>query len=119
MDPDLGAPASYLTCERGLPVYDARGERIGKVEHCLGDASVDVFDGVLVDLRPGPGGLRFADAVQVDRIYERGIKLTVGADALHDPEPAPGVVRVDPADAESSALADKLRRAWDYISGNY
>jgi hypothetical protein len=118
MDPDLGAPTSYLTCEKGLAVYDAQGERIGKVEHCLGDASVDVFDGVLVDLHAGPGGLRFADAVQVARIYERGLVLTVGADALHDPEPSPAVLRDDPADDESE-LGRKLRRAWDYISGNY
>jgi hypothetical protein len=116
---DLGEPTSYLASEPGTPVYDASGERIGKVEHVLGDPSVDVFDGLIVDTSPLPGGLRFADAEQVDRIYEHGILLNVGADELHDPEPAPGTLRIDPADAEESRLAEKLRRAWDYISGRY
>jgi hypothetical protein len=116
---DLGAPTSYLTAEPGTPAYDPSGERIGKVEHVLGDPSVDVFDGLVIDTSPLPGGLRFADAEQVDRIYERGVVLKVGADELHDPEPGPGVLRVDPADAPESPLEEKLRRAWDYITGRY
>jgi hypothetical protein len=117
--PDLGAPTSYLTLEPGADVYDAAGERIGKVEHVLGDASVDVFDGIIVDISAGPGGLRFADADQVDAIYERGTVLKVGRDALHEPTASPGTLSATPDDVDSSGFEARLRRAWDYISGRY
>jgi hypothetical protein len=119
---DLGAPISYLVLEKGAPVYDARGEEVGKVEHVLAAQDADIFEGILIDARPGPGpgGWRFADADQIDGLYERGVALAVGADELHDPEPGPGVLRVDPADAEvEGTLQAKLRRAWDYVTGNY
>lgn len=116
---DLGSPTSYLALGRGTPVHDSRGERIGVLEHVLGDPDVDIFDGLIVDCAVGPGGLRFADADQVGRLFEHGVELTVGLDDLHDPEPAPGVLRADPADADESRLAERLRRAWDYISGRY
>jgi hypothetical protein len=117
---DLGAPVSYLVLERGVPVYDLRGEEVGKVEHVLAAPDADIFDGIVVDARPGPGGWRFADSDQIDALYERGVVLSVPAHQLHDPEPGPGVLDVDPADAEvEGTLGTRLRRAWDYISGNY
>lgn len=117
--PDLGDPISYLVLQPGVHVYDPAGEQLGTVAHVLGDANVDIFDGLVIDTRVGPGGHRFADADQVEEIYERGVVLKVGADRLHDPEPGPAVVDVEPDDAEGSELSRKLRRAWDYISGNY
>jgi hypothetical protein len=117
--PELGAPTSYLTLEPGGDVYDATGERIGKIDHVLADPGVDVFDGLVIDTSPLPGGLRFADAEQIDGLYERGVVLKVGADELHDPTPSPGVVRATPDDVDESGLEAKLRRAWDYISGRY
>ncbi|HEY4278184.1 MAG TPA: hypothetical protein VGM91_08200 [Conexibacter sp.] len=115
---DLGAPASYLVLRNGVGVYDASGQHIGAVEHVLSDDADDIFDGIVVDTRLGPGGMRFADSEQVDEIFERGVKLKVGVDALHDPEPGPGVIDVDPGE-EESGLSRRLRRAWDLISGNY
>ena len=117
---DLGAPVSYLVVETGVPVYDAGGEKVGTLEHVLAAEDADIFDGIVIDARPGPGGWRFADADQIDRLYERGVVLSVPAGQLHDPEPGPGVLEVDPADAEvEGTLEARLRRAWDYISGNY
>ena len=51
------------------------GSEVGIVEHVLAVADADVFDGVIVDMRAGPGGHRFADAAQVEAIYERGVVL--------------------------------------------
>jgi PRC-barrel domain len=116
---DLGAPTSYLTLQPGTSAYDASGERIGKVEHVLAAPEEDVFDGLILDVTMGLGGLRFADADQVEEIHEHGVVLKVPVEELHDPEPAPGVLRADPADAEVSPLQEKLRRAWDLISGRY
>ncbi|WP_259311918.1 PRC-barrel domain-containing protein [Capillimicrobium parvum] len=116
---DLGAPTSYLALEPGTSVYDAGGEEIGTVEHVLADPGVDIFDGLVVDTRPLLGGHRFADAEQVDEIYESGVVLKVGRDALHVPADNPAVMKADPDDVDESALTGKLRRAWDWISGRY
>jgi hypothetical protein len=116
---DLGAPVSYLVLETGVPVHDSTGSEVGRVHHVLAAEDADIFDGIVIDGRAGPGGWRFADADQIEALYERGVVLSVRADALHDPEPGPGELHVDPADAEEGTLSARLRRAWDYISGNY
>ena len=119
---DLGAPASYLTLAEGLPVYSSDGEELGKVEHVLADPDVDVFDGIVLDTSVLPGGRRFVDATQVAEIYERGVVLTLDAAAaerLPEPSENPGEIEVGPDDVVPDELQDKLRRAWDRISGNY
>ena len=88
----------------------------------LADANVDVFDGIVVDTREGPGGWRFVDADQVASIEEDAVRLTLDAAAAeHLPEPSgsPATMAADPDDVTPPDLGDKLRRAWDYLSGNY
>ena len=75
---DLGDPASYLILADGTPVYARGGEQLGNVGEVLADPSVDVFDGLVVN---APEGRRFVAAAQVDRVYERGVVLTIDADA--------------------------------------
>src|SRR3954464_11905893 len=119
---DLGDPISYLTLSEGTPVFAAGGVRIGVGEHVLADAEADVPAALLTAGRAGPGGWRFVDAPQVHRIYERGVLLTLGereAEALPQPSENPATVVAEPEDAEGTPLGDKLRRAWDYISGRY
>jgi hypothetical protein len=119
---DLGSPASYLVLADGTPVLSSDGRELGKVEHVLADADSDVFDGVIVDMRAGPGGHRFADATQVESIYERGVVLALSATAaerLPEPSENPPALGADPDDTAPDDLNDKLRRAWDYLSGNY
>jgi hypothetical protein len=67
-----------------------------------------------------PGGRRFADASQVAEIYERGVVLTLdaaGAERLPEPSANPGEIDIGPDDVVPDELSDKLRRAWDVISG--
>jgi hypothetical protein len=119
---DLGAPISYLVLEPGTPVFAGDGQEVGRVEHVLADAEADVFDGLVIDIRTGPGGLRFADAPQVAELHERGVVLGLDAEQVRRlPEPSanPAVMDADPEDAEPEGLRDKLRRAWDLISGRY
>jgi C-terminal processing protease CtpA/Prc len=119
---DLGNPVSYLVLADGTPVLSSDGHELGTVEHVLADADADVFDGVIVDMRAGPGGHRFADAEQVDAIYERGLVLSLDAAAarrLPEPSENPATLAADPGDTAPDGLDDKLRRAWDYLSGNY
>jgi hypothetical protein len=119
---DLGNPASYLTLADGTDVLSSDGHKVGTVEHVLAVAEVDVFDGVIVDMRAGPGGHRFADASQIERIHERGVVLALDEDAAGRlPEPAenPATLDADPDDVTPDGLDDKLKRAWNYLSGNY
>jgi hypothetical protein len=69
-----------------------------------------------------PGGHRFADADDIERIYDRAVMLKLAAEAsarLPEPSANPAVVHEDPGAAASRPLAHKLRRAWDCISGNH
>lgn len=119
---ELGPPIAYLALAEGTPVYASDGERVGEVQHVLAAEDADIFDGLVIDIRPGPGGLRFVDAPQVGELHERGVVLKIdsaGVDALHEPSANPGTLRVDPADADEGELTAKLRRAWDFISGRY
>ncbi|HWM12242.1 MAG TPA: hypothetical protein VNO82_22980 [Solirubrobacteraceae bacterium] len=116
---DLGNPASYLVLADRTPVLSTDGQELGKVEHVLADADSDVFDGLIIDIS---GGHRFADASQVEAIYERAVVLTVSsADAERLPEPSgnPAVLEASPDDTTPDDLEDKLKRAWNYLSGNY
>jgi PRC-barrel domain len=116
---DLGDPGSYLTLSDGTPVLTSDGVRIGTVEHVLADANADVFDGLIVK---ADHGHRFADASQVDRIHEHGVVLALdqaGAQRLPEPGESPATMGAGPDDIVPDGLDDKLRRAWDYLSGNY
>jgi len=116
---DLGAPSSYLTVRRGIPVFSSDGQRLGRVVRCLSAPNLDMFDGIVFDTTAGPGGHRFVDAPEVDTIYEGGVVLKIDAEAaaeLQPPAANPGSVTVNPADLVGGKRG-ALRRAWDRLSG--
>ena len=110
-----------MALEPGVAVFSREGEKLGEVQHVLADLELEVFDGIVIDASALPGGLRFADAVQVAEIYERGVVLGLSAaDAERLPEPTenPGFMEVTGVeDLDSSELREKLRRAWETVSG--
>jgi len=116
---DLGAPISYLALDEGVAVYSSDGKELGKVEHVLAEPQKDIFDGFVIDTSVLPGGHRFVDAPEVARIHERGVVLTIDAPAaqgLPEPSENPGTLEVG-ADDLAPEKHEKLRRAWDLISG--
>jgi hypothetical protein len=114
---DAGDPISYLVLAEGTRVFAADGREIGTVEHVLADAEADVFDGLVLDVA---GGHRFADATQVASMHERAVTLIVDhADELPEPEENPAALSASPDDTAPDDLGDKLKRAWDWISGRY
>jgi hypothetical protein len=120
MSGDLGNPISYLTLEEGTPVFGADGGEVGHVVHVLADEEADVFDGIVI--AHGLGHHVFADADQVEDIHERGVVLTVSAaEGEHLPRPSenPATMEADPDDTTPDTLKDKLRRAWNLLSGDY
>jgi hypothetical protein len=117
---DLGRPISYFALEEGTAVLGSDGEEVGQVAHVLADEEEDIFDGIVI--AHGVGRHSFADAEQVAAIHEHGVTLTISAaeaEALPEPSENPAVVRDDAAEPDASPIADKLRRAWDLLSGNY
>jgi uncharacterized protein YrrD len=113
-------PASYLTLEEGTDVVSADGDRVGVVEHVLRDEEADIFDGLVIDLKPGPGGLRFVDAPDVREILEDRVVLTVPSTEIEQlPKPAPNPAAMEHHGVEDveSPLEHKLRRAWEIVSG--
>ena len=117
---DLGAPISYLTVAEGVPVYASDEREVGKVTHVLADPDIDVFDGLVVSTGGIPPEHRFVDADQITRLHERGVVLGIDSElAAELPKPAanPAAVSAGPDDTVPDELRDKLRRAWDRISG--
>ena len=111
-----------MTLQPGVPVYSSDGQRLGEVEHVLAEPEKDIFDGVVIDTSVLPGGNRFVDAPEVREIHERGIVLSLDRTAAeHLPEPSenPAAMAAGPDDTAEGELERKLRRAWDYLSGNY
>lgn len=118
--PDLGQPSSYLALGEGTSVYSSDERELGEIQHVLADPGLDVFDGLVLDTTVLPGGHRFVDASQVAEVYERGVVLTIDAAAaerLPKPSANPGEAEVGPDDLVSEGGHDKLRRAWELISG--
>ena len=113
-------PASYLTLEPGADVFSSDGERIGTVQHVLRDDASDIFEGIVIDVRLGPGGLHFVDAPDVGEITEQGVVVAVAAadvDRLPKPSANPAVMEHHGIEDSEGRLEHKLRRAWEIISG--
>jgi hypothetical protein len=123
-DEAAGEPTSYLALAEGTKVLSADGEAVGEVAHVLADVENDIFDGIVIDA--SWGGHVFADASQVGEIRTDAVtlKLDFGASkSLPKPSANPAAMEATPDDAAKEGvgdqLQDKLRRAWDRISGNY
>ncbi|MET0614762.1 MAG: PRC-barrel domain-containing protein [Thermoleophilaceae bacterium] len=113
-------PASYLTLEPGADVISADGERVGTVQHVLRDEQTDIFDGIVIDLRRGPGGLHFVDAPDVGEIHEGAVTIAIPAtrvEQLPKPSANPAVMESHGVGDSESPLEHKLRRAWEIVSG--
>jgi uncharacterized protein YrrD len=114
-----GAPRSFLDIEEGVDVLSSDGERVGALAHVLADEQTDIFDGVIVKTS---GSHRFVDAPEVDEFFERAVVLKVPAadvERLPEPRESPAVMQHGGEEDSESPLEQKLRRAWDLISGRY
>jgi uncharacterized protein YrrD len=117
---DLGGPISYLTLNEGVPVFASDGREVGKLAHVLAEPDVDVFDGLVISRGGVPPDHRFVDAGQIAELHERGVLLGIDSELAEDlPKPSanPEAISAGPDDTVPDELRDKLRRAWDRISG--
>ena len=122
MPVDHGAPVSYRYVASGVDVISSDGQRVGKLEYVLADDQTSIFDGIVIDVATGPGGHRFVDAPEVSECRERAVLIAVAAadvDGLPEPSANPAVIHHGGVEDSQSELTQKLRRAWDLISGRY
>jgi hypothetical protein len=84
-------------------------------------AAEDVFDGLVIGEHAFGEEHRFADADDVQAIFEQGVVLRLdraGCEGLPKPSANPAVMHDDPAESRSDVRHAKLMRAWDLLSGN-
>jgi hypothetical protein len=75
-----GDPISYLALEPGTPVLGSDGEKVGVVERVVSDEATNIFEGLVIDTRLGPGGWRFADASKIAEMRTDAVELTLPAE---------------------------------------
>ncbi len=92
---DDGHAVHYTAVERGTPVYSSDGAELGKVDAVLDNYREHIFDGIVFETPDGE--LRFADAPEVARTAERGVKLAITAEqAAELPPPDKGAPEFRP-----------------------
>lgn len=118
---EYGEPIAYSALKAGTDVISSDGQDVGAVEHVLADEDEDVFDGIVIDVKTGPGGHRFVDAPEVSSCHEHAVLIAIPAadvEKLPEPKPNPAVMENHGVEDSEGALRQKLHRAWDMISGN-
>ena len=98
-------PIAYEVLQKGTPVVTATGTEIGPVEHVLADASLDLFDGIVV--KTGDG-LRFVTADQVGLITVGAVHTKI-ADAdvanLQKPHTGDQVLEANPDEYDGNLIS--------------
>ncbi|MBA2522225.1 MAG: hypothetical protein H0V25_02730 [Solirubrobacterales bacterium] len=76
MSDDYGTPVHYSAIELGTPVYDSAGKQVGTIRQVADNYNEHILDGFVVE--DNDGEVRFVDAPEVARTFERAVTLTIG-----------------------------------------
>jgi len=96
-------PIAYEALKKGTSVVTATGTEIGTVEHVLADASLDLFDGIVVKTASGN---RFLTADQVGLITVGAVHAKVAdASELQQPHEGDAVFHDDPDEYDGNGLS--------------
>ena len=77
---DYGTPVHYTAVERGTSVYDSEGVDVGTVRRVQDNFNEHILDGF--EIADNDGTVRFVDAPEVARTFERAVTLSVTAAQL-------------------------------------
>jgi hypothetical protein len=113
---ELGPPISHRGLADGVPVYDSGGRRVGVVDRAMEDPVTGIFEGIVIHTLPLPGRHVYADHEQIAELRERGVRLSVSGDELHELSERSARAR-GTRETPESPLERRLRRAWDWITG--
>lgn len=110
MEIDDGHAIHYAAVERGTPVYSSDGVRVGVVVQIADNYREHILDGVVIETEDG--SRVFADGPEVARTAERGVTLSIDADAAAAlPEPDRGSPVFGP-DRAAGKLARMFGGGW-------
>ncbi|HEY7043282.1 MAG TPA: hypothetical protein VH419_06400 [Nocardioidaceae bacterium] len=110
-------PIAYTALQRGTQVLSSDGDVIGTVERVLDIPDLDLFDGIVVET---PGGDRFVDRDQIDRITNLAVHCaltTSEAATLPLPDSAP-TYRADPRRMRGTSMMARLKRRFGRATWN-
>ena len=110
MSDDYGSPVHYSAIERGTAVYASDGTEVGKVRQVADNYREHILDSFVIE--DSEGTVRFVDAPEVSRTFERGVTLTIDAAAVAElgpPDPGAGSFGANLAAGRASKL---FGRAW-------
>lgn len=109
MADDHGHAIHYAAVSRGTPVFSSDGVEVGKVDEMVDNYREHILDGFVIEMADGE--LRFADAPEVSRTFERAVVLAVDADAAGQlPPPEKGAPSFTPR--RSGRLGRMLGGNW-------
>ena len=110
MTDDDGHPIHYTAVSRGTPVYGSDGVQVGTVDQVVDNYREHILDGFVIKSRDGK--LRFVDAPEVERTFERAVRLSIDAgdvEKLPPPERGAGTFR---ANLNTGRLSKLFGRGW-------
>jgi hypothetical protein len=111
---DDGLPIAYAALRRGTAVRTSDQIIVGKVRRVSVAARENIFDGLDVHT---DGGLRFVDAPEVHRIYERVVQLTITAEQVAALPRPPGRlgerVKMSTSARRAQRLGRGLKDRWE------
>ncbi len=110
MSDDHGSPVHYSAIEPGTPVFASDGTEVGKVRQVVDNYREHILDGFVIE--DGEGTVRFVDAPEVSRTFERGVTLTIDPGAVAElgpPDPGAGSFGANLSGGRVSKL---FGRAW-------
>ena len=99
-----------IAAERGTPARRTSGQPPGPARQVVDNYREHILDGFVIE--DESGAVRFVDAPEVSRTYERAVTLTIDAEAVAElppPEDGPGVFG---ANMSSGRLSKLFGGAW-------
>lgn len=74
---DEGHAVHYNAVEPGTPIYGSDGAEVGKVVRVLDNHREHILDGIVFE--DAAGEVRFVDGPEVQRTFERAVRLNIPA----------------------------------------
>jgi hypothetical protein len=110
MSEEHGTPVHYSAIERGTPVLDSEGVQVGTVRQVADNYREHILDGFVID--DTGGTVRFVDAPEVARTFERAVLLNIDAAAVAELGPPENGAGTFGANLSTGRLSKMFGGAW-------
>jgi uncharacterized protein YrrD len=73
----MADPVAWTVVERGWQVFDAEGEKVGRVNEITGDHNADIFDGITITRGGALSSPRYVPSEHVAQILSGEVHLSL------------------------------------------